>query len=111
MDEEITVSQAAKRTGHSDRTIRRWIQTGKLHARQIPSKGYAILTSDLDQALGLDTTRKTKTVLMQARINELEKRVELLEKAFAGLSFQHIRILELYVASKEHTIPVSARND
>ncbi len=106
MDEEITVAQAAKLTGHSDRTIRRWIRSGKLPARQNSPKRYIILTSDLNKALGLKTTRQTKTALMQAHINELEKRIELLEKAFAGLSFQHIRILEQYVALKADPAPL-----
>jgi excisionase family DNA binding protein len=98
MEGELTTLEAAKLTGRSDRTIRRWIASGKLPARQIDTNRYVILLADLNKFTG--AARQTKTALLQARIDALEKRVSDLERQFAGLSHQHISILEKYVSLK-----------
>ncbi len=105
MDEDLTTTQAAKLCGRSDRTIRRWIKAGKLPARQLEPNRYTIKASDLDKIAGLTSPKPTKHMIMQARIQALEKRVQDLERQFSGFTHQHILLLEKYVALKASQPP------
>jgi len=84
--QEVTAIEAARLTGRSDRTIRRWIAKGTLPARQIAPNRYAIKVSDLTKVTGHDspdaallgrvTQLEEAYREQQARIQELEQRIE-----------------------------------
>jgi hypothetical protein len=69
--DEVTAVEAAALTGLSERTIRRRIAAGTLHARRISANRFAIHVDDLPQRKGLDA--------LLARIDALERRVQALE--------------------------------
>jgi excisionase family DNA binding protein len=48
----LTVAQAAKLLNVSDRTIRRWIEAGKMPYIKLPSGGYRIPQTSLLASLG-----------------------------------------------------------
>jgi excisionase family DNA binding protein len=69
---EVTAIEAAHLTGHSERTIRRWIKAGKLPACQLAPNRYAIKVSDLHT--GESVEQPSPLALLQAHIEELETR-------------------------------------
>jgi predicted site-specific integrase-resolvase len=91
--QEVTAIDAAKLTGHSEKTIRRWILSGKLPARLVSKNRYAIKTSDLRKYIP-EAQPDLSTAL--ARIQELEstqdtliERIERLEALVTSLSNGH----------------------
>ena len=66
---EVTAIDAAKMTGLSERTIRRWIESGKLPARQIATNRYAIKTTDLRKYIPKEQPDLQSAI---SRIQELE---------------------------------------
>jgi excisionase family DNA binding protein len=92
--QEVTAIDAAKLTGHSEKTIRRWIVSGKLPARQVSKNRYAIKTSDLRKYIP-DAAQPDLGVAL-ARIQELEstqdtllERIDRLEALVTLLSNGH----------------------
>ena len=88
--QEVTAIDAARLTGHSEKTIRRWIVNGKLPARLVSKNRYAIKTSDLRKYIP-EAQPDLSTAL--ARIQELEstqdtliERIERLEALVTSLS-------------------------
>ena len=69
MQQEVTVIEAAKLAGRSQRTIRRWIKSGKLKAQQVTPNHYAIKVADLYSVTGRDPLE----------VSALLGRVEILE--------------------------------
>jgi len=69
----VTAAQAATLTGLSERTIRRKIISGKLPAKRLMANRYAIRVRDLPSNL--------QTVALVDRLDDLERRVQLLEHA------------------------------
>ena len=70
--DEVTAAQAAALTGFSERTIRRKIASGELHAQRIAANRYAIKVGDLPtHPRGADLAH---------RLEALEQRVRLLEQ-------------------------------
>lgn len=91
--QEVTAIDAARLTGHSEKTIRRWISSGKLPARQVSKNRYAISTRDLRKYIP-EAQPDLSTAL--ARIQELEStqdtlidRIERLEALVTSLSNGH----------------------
>ena len=89
---EVTATEAAKMTGLSERTIRRWIESGKLPARQIATNRYAIKTTDLKKYIPKE---QPDLIAALARIQELEDiqtdllvRIEKLESLLPALAGQ-----------------------
>ena len=76
----LTLQQAAKRSGKSEKTLRRWIKDGKLityHGdERKPGDPYMIFPKDLDAATGGD---KTKEWQIEQEVADLRMRVVMLE--------------------------------
>jgi len=100
MEEELTAVQAAKLTGRSTRTIRRWIKEGKLAARPLARNRYAINYDDLIAITG--PLPEPAPLTPEEKIEALEKRVTALERQFTGFTHQHMLLLENYVKLKTH---------
>lgn len=76
---DVTATQAAVLTGLSERTIRRWIASGRLPARHIAPNRYAIDVRDLP---GRSDNADVQDLV--ARLDTLERRVFLLEAQLVG---------------------------
>src|SRR6266567_6125554 len=76
----LTLQQAAKRSGKSEKTLRRWIKDGKLATyhggERKPGDPYMIFPKDLDVVTGGD---KTKEWQVEQEVADLRMRVVLLE--------------------------------
>ncbi|SRR6266567_729122 len=76
----LTLQQAAKRSGKSEKTLRRWIKDKKLityHGdERKPGDPYMIFPKDLDAATGGD---KTKEWQVEQELGDLRMRVVMLE--------------------------------
>src|SRR5689334_7087092 len=70
----LTIQQAAKKVGKSEKTIRRWIHAGKLQAED-RGGGYLIKREDLAEV----SPHVTKEWHEQSKLADLELRVLLLE--------------------------------
>jgi excisionase family DNA binding protein len=74
----LTLQQAAKRSGKSEKTLRRWISSGKLIAHKVGDKSadpYLIDPKDLDVAGGV----KTAEWKVEQEVADLRLRVGILE--------------------------------
>lgn len=89
----LTAVEAARRLGKTERTVRRWIDEGKLHARHIARNRLGILEDDVD-ALAQELAQYEESTPAEsgqaldaalARIEQLERKVEQLETALAAL--------------------------
>jgi len=84
----ITATEAAKRLGVTDKTVRSWIKDGKLDAHHVASNRLAILESDVER---IKRERKLyegdvqSTADLQARVEELEQKNADLERRQAEL--------------------------
>ncbi len=85
----LTLQQAAKRSGKSEKTLRRWIKDGKLvtyHGdERKPGDPYMIFPKDLDAATGGD---KTKEWQIEQEIADLRMRVVMLESMAEELQYK-----------------------
>ncbi len=76
----LTLQQAAKRSGKSEKTLRRWIKDGKLTTyhgdERKPGDPYMIFPKDLDVVTGGD---KTKEWQVEQEVADLRMRVVMLE--------------------------------
>ncbi len=86
----LTAVEAARRLGKTERTVRRWIDEGKLHARHIAKNRLGISEDDID-ALAQELAQYEESApaengqALAARIEQLESRVSQLETALAAL--------------------------
>jgi Helix-turn-helix domain len=74
----LTLQQAVKRSGKSEKTLRRWISSGKLIAHKVGDKSadpYLIDPKDLDAAGGVKTTEWK----VEQEVADLRLRVGILE--------------------------------
>src|SRR6266699_1566996 len=85
----LTHQQAAKRTGKSEKTLRRWIKDGKLitfHGDERKAGDpYMIFPKELDTATGGD---KTKEWQIEQEVADLRMRVVILETTVEELQYQ-----------------------
>ncbi len=85
----LTLQQAAKRSGKSEKTLRRWIKDKKLATyhgdERKPGDPYMIFPKDLDAATGGD---KTKEWQIEQEIADLRMRVVMLESMAEELQYQ-----------------------
>jgi excisionase family DNA binding protein len=88
----LTLQQAATRSGKSEKTLRRWISSGKLAAQKVGEKStdpYLIYPQDLDVATGADTTcDKTKAWQAEQQIADLRMHVVMLEAMLENMQDQ-----------------------
>jgi len=71
----LTIQQASRKIGKSEKTLRRWIQAGKLKADKHPVGGYLIKREDLEAV----TKHVTKEWRSEQEIADLRMRVVMLE--------------------------------
>ncbi len=71
----LTIQQASRKIGKSEKTLRRWIQSGKLKADKHPVGGYLIKREDLEAV----TKHVTKEWRSEQEIADLRMRVVMLE--------------------------------
>lgn len=83
--ESITIAEAARRVGLSDKTIRRAIKAGKLPVRYPHPNRAEVLTEDLEAWYNSLSVRPGET---QDRLAALEARVEALESEVQALRRQ-----------------------
>jgi hypothetical protein len=85
----LTLQQAAKRSGKSEKTLRRWIKDGKLityHGdERKPGDPYMIFPKDLDAATGGDKTQEWQ---VEQEVADLRMRVVMLESIVEELQYQ-----------------------
>lgn len=84
--------QAAKEIGVSDKTIRNWIDEGKLHAERTPSNRLAIPAGEVERlkrAYARFSGQEESTAALSARLFELEHRCFELEQRVAELEYAH----------------------
>src|SRR2546423_10992988 len=85
----LTLQQAAKRSGKSEKTLRRWIKDKKLvtyrNEERKPGDPYMIFPKDLDTATGGD---KTKEWQVEQEVADLRMRVVMLESMVEELQYQ-----------------------
>ena len=85
----LTLQQAAKRSGKSEKTLRRWIKDKKLATyhgdERKPGDPYMIFPKDLDAATGGD---KTKECQIEQEIADLRMRVVMLESMAEELQYK-----------------------
>lgn len=84
MTEHVTIREAARRCGVSDKTIQRAIQAGTLPARYPQPNRCEIAIRDLERMLPGHLSRHSPEPLEQ-RVAELEQRVQQLEHQVAEL--------------------------
>jgi hypothetical protein len=72
----VSATRAAELTGRSERTIRRWLASGKLRGRKSPWGEWEIDVADLPIARRGEPTRD-----YDRELDELRRRVEALERA------------------------------
>src|SRR2546423_6574958 len=82
----LTLQQAAKRSGKSEKTLYRWIKDGKLAVyrgdERKPGNPYMIFPKDLDAATGGDKTKEWQEIAdLRMRVVMLESMVEELQGA------------------------------
>jgi len=81
----LTLQQAVGRSGKSEKTLRRWIASGRLVAHKVGEKAadpYLIKPADLDAAMGSETAREWQ---LEDQIYRLDSRVVMLEAAVEEL--------------------------
>src|SRR5258708_20437399 len=84
----LTAIETSKRLGVSERTVRRWIEEGKLVARHLKKNKYGILEADVEALLAERPDMIDENAQMKARIETLEQRVHQLERAVTRLEGQ-----------------------
>ena len=91
----LTAIETSKRLGVSERTVRRWIEEGKLVARHLKRNKYGILEADVEALLAGRPDMVDENAQMKARIEVLEQKVHELERAVARLEGQQTALHEL----------------
>ncbi len=105
MEEDITIAEAARRIGLSDKTIRRAIKAGKLQAHYPKKNRAEVSIADLEAWYNSLHVRPGET---QERLTALEARIEALESEVQALRRQ----LETSVpAKKEPSKPATTAPD
>ena len=108
--EELKTAQIASRVGKTERTVQRWIKSGKLPARPLADNRYGVNPEDLKRLrLPEHLTESGAMVLevmqlrypseemyeqLQYSIGELTERLEDAEKKIEGLQYRLDRVLE-----------------
>jgi len=92
----LTVQRAARKSGKSEKTIRRWIKDGKLAAQQPggPSGVYLIKREDLEAVIPHVTKEwqaQTDKSALHLQVTMLESKVEELQE----LAYEQARDIEL----------------
>ena len=82
--DSVNIVEAARRLGVSDKTVRRWIHAGKLHAHFPEKNRCEIAVCDLEPFLPGHLSRHASES-MDLRIAELERRVQELESLVQDL--------------------------
>jgi excisionase family DNA binding protein len=92
-DPVVTAQELATELGVHERSVRRWITQGKLHAKK-RGNAFAIRRSDAETLVGTSLSRRVASraatadrevefLLLQGRYQELCERVEALERELA----------------------------
>lgn len=77
----------AKRMGVSVKTLHRWDETGKLPAKRTPSGHRYYLESDLAIALGKETTKPSRKIVVYTRVSSSAQKPELQNQVLAMEQF------------------------
>ena len=77
----LSIQQAARKIGKSEKTIRRWIQSGKLQAKKLDSGEYLIKREDLTAL----TPNVTKEWQEQSELGKIRLQLSLLEGQVEGM--------------------------
>jgi hypothetical protein len=101
----LTLQQAARRSGKSEKTLRRWIASGKLVARKVgekPADPYLVDLKDLKRATG-----ETKEWQIEQVVVDLQLHVEILEAMLEEVQGQlrnQARVIE--ELKRQRSVPV-----
>ncbi len=87
----VTAVDAAKLLGKSDRTIRRWIDEGKIKARHAAHNRYEIALDDLEALVEVQEGKEYVNPVDQLRT--LSQQVEILTREIETLKGQMTRVL------------------
>ncbi len=117
----LTVQQAARKSGKSEKTIRRWIKDGKLAAEQAGGPGgvYLVKREDLEAVIPHVTkewqeqSNKSKlhfqVVMLEAAVEELQELVRDQERALAQLQEQVKKLQKKKPATRRTSATTRAR--
>ena len=97
MGRYITASEAARRIGVTDKTVRKWIVQGKLDAHHVHPNQLAILETDIERIirerrLYQDNDNQSRHTLLN-RLLDVEQKIAEQEKKLATLE-QEIHVLK-----------------
>src|SRR5437879_1784776 len=86
MAKYISAAAAARVLGVNEKTVRNWIEDGKLNARKAAKNRFNVLTADVE-VLRRERVQDEKTdiLLLVARIEDLERKYTDLEKKYLEL--------------------------
>ncbi|MCH8295730.1 helix-turn-helix domain-containing protein [Candidatus Poribacteria bacterium] len=82
MTKTLTITEATQVLGCSDKTIRRWIESGKLTAEKVGRKWYVQVNVDVDQDINQEPDLDSDSVNVQHLQAQLER---------ADSEIQHLR--------------------
>jgi len=100
LEQYLTATQAASRIGVNEKTVRRWIDEGKMEAMHIKQNRLAIPLSEVERV----TEEHSSTHLLPGRDEDITARVEALEKQVSDLAGQIATLLEQKPAPPVHIL-------
>ena len=122
----LTLQQAAKRSGKSEKTLRRWIKDGKLavyHGNERkPGDPYMIFPKDLDAATGGDKTKewqveqeiadlRMRVVMLESMVEELQSAVRAQQYDIEELQIQVKKLQPKKPATRKRKTPTRRKRD
>src|SRR5947209_14250307 len=122
----LTLQQAAKRSGKSEKTLRRWIKEGKLVTyrgdERKPGDPYLIFPKDLDEARGGDKTKewqveqevadlRMRVVMLESMVEELQGAVRSQQYDIEDLQIQVKKLQPKKPATRKRKTPTRRKKD
>ncbi len=100
LEQYLTATQAASRIGVNEKTVRRWIDEGKMEAMHIKQNRLAIPLSEVERV----TEEHSSTHLLPGRDEDITGRLEALEKQVSDLAGQIAALREQKPAPPVHIL-------
>jgi uncharacterized coiled-coil protein SlyX len=122
----LTLQQAAKRSGKSEKTLRRWIKDGKLTTyhgdERKPGDPYMIFPKDLDAATGGDKTKewqveqeiadlRMRVVMLESMVEELQGAVRAQQYDIEDLQIQVKKLQPKKTTTRKHKTPTRRKRN
>ena len=105
MTKTLTITEAAHALNVSDKTIRRWIDAGKLSAEKVDRKWYVHVDLDVDLDTDLDTDQDRDPVGVQhlkAQLERADSEISHLREQFARSDEQIDHLTQVVAMSQKN---------